>query len=543
MKPALAGPVPWLLATLALLATAHAITFDPGEPFFNNDETRHLMTGVFFRDLLHDWPLADLRGYATRYYLQYPALGLVVWPPLFYAILGGVMSIFGTSIGVAKVLVGLFAALAGLYLFLLVLRTHRDPAKAALAVLLFGFAPLVFTFSSFVMLEVPTLAWSLVSTFHFVRYLDDGRRLDLFAAALSAAAAALTRFDAAFLLLVFAILLVGRRRLGLLRRPEVVATALLALLIVLPVLAVTATEVGWAHLTAIREGTVAGSSTFLAMSNFGYYPRCLAGQMSWIAAVFAALGFTAALWRRDGRSLPYIALVFATYATFTPMAELDTRHAIYWVPAFALFAVEGASLVGRVAGSDRLYVLLGLVLVGTTAVAAWERPRDSVRGYEQAARYVVSHAAGERICLFDGRLNGNFIYQVRRQDPARRLWVLRGDKMLYGTFGDLEREYWEVARDTGDVLDTLFKYDVAYVVVEEPGVPLRMAGVLRETLRGRPDRFRLEAVIPIRGTTPPFDGLRLEVYRSLLRNEHPVDRIDVDLRLLRRRIETDRPGR
>lgn len=524
----------YLIAAIALVAVARTLVFDPGEPFFNNDETRHLMTGVFFRDLFHDRPWTNLADYATRYYLHYPALGLVVWPPLFYAVLGGTMLVFGTSIGVAKVLILLFGAMAGLYLFRLVLRTHQDPGKGALAVLLLGFSPLVFTYSSYVMLEVPTLAWSLASTFYFVRYLDEQRRRDVLAAALCAAAAALTRFDAAFLLVVFTTLLAARRQLRLLLRMEVLAAAALAILAVLPALAVTMTQVGHAQLTAMKVGTGAGSSKFLALANLGYYPECVPGQMGWVAATFSVIGLVTVLWRRDNRAFPYIAMVLATYVAFTPMAELEPRHAIYWVPALTFFAVEGANVLRRVARGWLVVTLL----VGTTAVAAVTGPRPHVRGYEAAAAYVMSHAGGERLCLFDGRLNGNFIYQMRRQDPARKMWVLRGDKVLYSMFGDFTFDYREVVHDSSDVVDVLFEYDVGLVVVEQPSVPVRMSRVLRETLRGRPDRFKLEAVFPVDSTDFPLHAL--EVYRSLVRNPRPLERIGFDVTMLGRRVETDR---
>jgi 4-amino-4-deoxy-L-arabinose transferase-like glycosyltransferase len=296
--------VRWLAAALVTLAAAHALVFDPGEPFFNNDETRHLMTGVFFRDFFHDRDWTSPVEYATRYYLQYPALGLAVWPPLFYSILGGIMLAFGTSIGVAKLLVLLLGGLAAVYFFRLVLRTHQDPAKAALAAVLFGVTPLVFTYCSHVMLEIPTLAWSLASTFYFVRYLDEQRRRDILVAAVCAAAAALTRFDAAFLLVLFVILLAVRRQLRLLLRLEVWVAAAVAILAVLPAMAVTATQVGEAHLNAVKVGTSVHSSRFLALANLPYYPLRVPGQIAWIATAFAIIGLGAALWRKDRRSLP-----------------------------------------------------------------------------------------------------------------------------------------------------------------------------------------------------------------------------------------------
>ena len=43
-----------LAGVLLTIALAHALTWRPGEPFYNNDENRHVMTGVFIHDLLVD---------------------------------------------------------------------------------------------------------------------------------------------------------------------------------------------------------------------------------------------------------------------------------------------------------------------------------------------------------------------------------------------------------------------------------------------------------------------------------------------------------
>src|SRR5262249_10238567 len=125
-------------ALLAVVFAVHLVSYRPSEPFFNNHETRHVMTGVFVRDALGDpgaWSAP--RAYAVRYYLQHPALGLLAWPPLFYLVEGLFMLLVGPSFLAARVLVGLFAAWAGVSLYRLVLHTHDRPT-AAVALLLFG---------------------------------------------------------------------------------------------------------------------------------------------------------------------------------------------------------------------------------------------------------------------------------------------------------------------------------------------------------------------------------------------------------------------
>ena len=77
-----------VVGPILILAAVHFCTHRYSEPYYNNDETRHVMTGVFFHDLFTDRPVTDLPDYAVRYYVQYPALGLLVWPPFFYVVEG-----------------------------------------------------------------------------------------------------------------------------------------------------------------------------------------------------------------------------------------------------------------------------------------------------------------------------------------------------------------------------------------------------------------------------------------------------------------------
>lgn len=548
MRPRLAT-VLLLLGLLAPLVLAHALRYQATEPFYNNDETRHVMTGVFFRDLFADRPVADLPDYALRYYVQYPALGLLVWPPFFYVVEGLFMLAFGTSVVTAKVLVALFAAAACVYLFLLAERTHGRPV-AAVAVLLFGFAPLVFAFSRQVMLEVPTVACALAAVYHCRLYLDRSRRRDLFLCAAATAGAALTRFDGIFLAPLFLAWLLGERRWDVLRRREVLLAAGLAVVAVLPFYALTLRGFGGAHLQAVRTGTSDDSTGFLAPQNFVYYPSIVPQQVGWFAVAPALLGLGLALTPAGRpRSWPYFALVVATYVTFTPMAEIEPRHAIYWVPALAVFAADGVLLVGR--GGMRFFrtpysvALPAVLVIAGTAWLACREPAPYVRGYEEAARYVVEHTDDSPTCMFDSFLNGDFIYQVRRLDPDRRLWVLRGDKIFYGVLSDPHAAYREWAHGEDDVLALIYRYDPEFIVIEDPQVyfHMPMPEVVRAALHGHPERFRLEATVPVRSNSLGPRPIALEIFRNLRRNDHPDRSVEFEVLGMHRTIQTTLPGR
>jgi len=521
-----------LLGIVIALGLLHAVRYVPSEPFFNNDETRHVMTGVYFHDLLQDLPVGRLKDYTISYYARYPALGILIWPPFFYAIEGLAMTVFGTSMGVAKGVVGLFAVVAVIYLYRLALRTHGQ-FVATLAGLLFGLSPLVFEYTEHVMLEVPTLACALASIFYFEGYLGSASRRDLFLAALSASLAALTRFDGAFLLPTFAILMVARGRLAMLRRKDVWIMAGLALLLVVPCYALTGAIFGQALLFAVTSGTSESSTGFMVLSNFAFYPKALPQQLGWFILSPALIGLALTLnstYRE--RAWPYLALMAATYITFSPMAELEARHAIYWVPAFALFAANAVETVGSMMRRQVAVPALTILVVLGAGCTSCAKPAEYVTGYEEAAQFVIKRSGHPSACLFDSFLNGDFIYQVRRNDPERGLWVLRGDKVFYSVLSEPHGGYEELVQNEKEILDTIYKLDPEYLVVEDPQVFFQMAlpNLVRTTIGKNPDIFKLENTIELKSNYVSFRGKRLLIYRNLRRNPNP--RREVWLRML-----------
>src|SRR6185369_11450125 len=249
---------------------------------------------------------------------------------------------------------------------------------------------------------------------------------------------------------------------------------------------------------------------------------------------------------RRGASWPYLALVVATYLAFTPLGEREARHAVYWLPAFALFAVEGSDwLASRWKGPESRTVLAGILalVVGMAFWGAVTRPARYLRGYEEAARYVVANTRSSCFTFIDGFLNGDFIYQVRRHDPGRRLWNLRGDKLLYGVLTDPRVGYKEYAEGEAGILDTLYRYDPELIVVEEPQVVFQipMATRLRQVLATHPERYLRVKTIPVENNVPYFAGVRLNIYRSLVRNPHPAERLSFGMIGLGRSLGVDLP--
>jgi len=52
--------------------------------FYWSDAPRHALNGVFVKDLFQAMPFENPKGFAYDYYVRYPALTILLYPPLFY---------------------------------------------------------------------------------------------------------------------------------------------------------------------------------------------------------------------------------------------------------------------------------------------------------------------------------------------------------------------------------------------------------------------------------------------------------------------------
>ncbi len=515
-----------IVGLLLAFGCLHAALWVSTEPFYNSDETRHVMTGVFSRDLLKDLPLRSLREYATAYYSQYPALGLGVWPPLFYAMEGFAMLLFGTSFGVAKDLMLIFAAIALLYVFALA-RLAFDSWRALAAAILFAISPIIVTFSQQVMLEMPTIAFSLAVLYHARLFLEQERRRDLTIAATAFLCAILTRFDAGYLVAGVLLLPLAYGKWRSLWKRDVLVAAAAVTLGAAPVYWIILAQFG-----PVQRSVPGGESGAGLLSGLAYYPRHLPGQIGWAALTLAAAGLLSILRADRRRALwPCFALLIAVYLAFTPIAEREPRHSIFWIPAWSILAVEGADLLERWFRSRFVAAAALVAAVAATALPLFAQPGPFVLGYREAAQFVSANLGESRRCFFDGWLDGDFIYQLRRQDPERRFWTLRGDKLLYGLVsGTRSAGYAEYAPNDQAILQTLFHAAPRLIVVESKASPdLPVANRLRELLRSHPERFRLVAEVPIRTNLRRLSGMTIQIYENLLRDPNPATRVEFEM--------------
>ena len=506
------------LAVLSLMFVLHFVASPAGEPWKNSDETRHVMTGVFVHDAILEAPesLTDPRGYAERYYVARPALGLLVWPPLFYGCEGLVMLLLGPSYFAARLTLSVFA----IWAFFETRKLYRNTIGgefATVALALCACTPMIVDYSRFVMLELPTLTFVLAAANRFEDYLATHRGRAAILACVFAACAALTRFDGVVVGTYFGMRLIATRNWAVLLNRPVVFGVVIALIMTVPYYAMTAYYYSGGVAAAAATGTGADATGYLAVANFWLYPAYVPRQVGGLVTIAALLGLP--------RGGPFAAMIAATYLTFVPLAEPDARHAIYWVPAIcglAALAIKRLTESRSRPWASRAAFLVVL----TTGWQATREPALYIVGYARAAQYVVEHRTDSRPILFDGVLTGGFIYQVHLLDPERTIPVLRGDKLLYAVMSDPHGGYVEFAASDDAVRELLHAADPEFVVVESPEMfdqATPASARLRRVLATDADHYQLIAAVQFGTNHYLFRDSRLLIYRKLIRNPHPDD--------------------
>lgn len=521
VQPESSAPVRRWLLIAALPILLHLITLRPDEPVYNGDANRHAMTSVFFRDLLIDQPLDHPRQYAENYYRQYPALGLMIWPPLFHGVTGLLMTIFGTSATVPRALVFLCFLFSLLSLHKLCRR--RMPDEQAIAVVvIFSVMPMIFEFSRFIMLEMPTLAMCLFSIEQFDFWLRHGRSKHLYIAATAAALAALIRFDAIVLLPVLLSLAVLEGRWKQLLNWHIPLAAILALIIVSPTYAVIWHELGDLHVRQAAE-SVSGTTEDLArMGGLEYYPLCIPIQAGWVAAIFFWLGVIAATAKahRSAAAL-FVALLLGTFVIFSPLAEHRPRHAIYWLPAIAYFASVGALALAKlihrlttwqIEKSNRL--AFGTVICAT-AVSSFCLPPHRVTGYAAAAEAALAASnAGDHI-LIDGWWDGNITYHLRHLDNSRSRHIVRADHVIYDFTNVPSVDFEQFVESDTEILQVIADSKAVCIIFEDPqpfgSIPISTR--MHEVVESLPDQFPLQTTIPVDLNFPCARPFALKIFR------------------------------
>ena len=491
-------------AQVALLALVCALF---GRDFFNADvfypDADHLMVdGIFSADYIRDTfanGFSHPMAYAERYYAQYPALSIGYKPPLWPAIQGAFVLVFGDTawaMRLALLTLGSFAAIA----IYRTIRPWMGPFVAVTAAAIGIATHDIAQWGWYAMTELPTIAFILGAGWAFSSYLRERRYSALAFAVLFLAAAVWCKQPgamAAVWLGLAAFFILGPRE-TLVRKEIWAAVAAFAVLIV-PIVLMTL-HFGAMNLDQSIGGARTPQNPWEELTD---YPRFLFEEhLHPVIAVIALAGIGLGIVRlftsedRDEKRcvIFFLCLIAANYVFFTALHHKIARYGISWIPAFGFFAAYLIEMVRRRLGMW-IAGAAAAAMVAFTVYQTYDMRVGKTSGMAAAADWVIEHVDHPMV-MIDAYINGQFIYFMRQKDPERRFWVIRADKVL--TSSSIGTTKWlEVhAKTTDDIRDILDQYGIKTIVVEKRDLmKLAIHQTFREYLE-TPD-FKMVAEYPM----------------------------------------------
>jgi len=422
----------------------------------DTDAARHALNGAFIHDLIRDGKLSEPITYGRDYYSRLPALSMPYHPPMFPALEALLFFSLGVSVWTARLAIALAAGFSALLFYRLLWKTHGSDGLAFAGVMTFFSMTLTQALAADVMLEIPSLVFTLAALLTLVDF-DRGFRWrrSLWYAVFSAAAI-WTKQSAIFLLAAPFCYVVLSGRWRLLRQRSIWLSSILLGALAAPLFLLPAAinwsgrNPGWAQFGLI--GTVS--------HHLAHYAASMTIETGLLPAAIALICAVAALFSRRTKFWPdglYLAWAISAGAVVLTAPPFDERYLFFVYPPLVALTY---SVVARASAAflpqGRAWIVPAALAMAWCALHLKAGP-FFLRGPERAAT-LISQAQPRRV-LFCGRSNGTFIFNLRSLDPQRRTAVIRGDKLPPETFSAAAFERF--AHELGISYVVLEKHDYA----------------------------------------------------------------------------------
>lgn len=461
-----------IVAGFQIRSGAYQADFDA-----TDDEPAHVVSSLMVRDYLASGRLLHPWRFATEYYIHYPKVAILHWPPLFHLSEAIWMFLAGRSRGALLCFQGIVGGtlVAGVFLCL---RRDYDFWIAFASAIVMATTRLVQSLTSEVAPELLLGTLVFWSAIRFARYLDTGKSRDAWW----------------FALLALATLGVHGRGAVLLLFP------LLAMLLVRAT-AWRAIAASFVVLVYLFVPNLAGhaypASPLIISKNGGAYLISLGRSLQWTVFLLALAGIAAGLRKRSNEVTVMIGLILSCWifhATVNvPVAEYFLITA---APAMIVLAAGGASALWQ-AFSGRWSVKWP-VAVAFAAIFLWVSVSNTLQLQTKkslGARSTVGDNAlyldAQKIWLVAGTsaFEGALIAEVALRDRGMDHIVLRASKMLARStwVGANYRLFFAGPAEVSGFLD---EAHVGWIVVRESESVFPDIPQLKTTIHANPNTWR-----------------------------------------------------
>ena len=493
-----------ILLVVALQMGVGAYTAERGN---YPDEAAHFMNGLLVRDYLSSGGGHDPLTFAEQYYVDYPKVAPLIWPPLFHVGLGFLLLLPWAPDRVALVLIAAATAWIAYRLFFI---TSRVSSRLVAVVVsgIFLTTASVLDATSAVMVDIVVAAFALEAAYWFARYMRSQRRRDAIMFGLLAAGCCLTKANGIAIVLLPAISALMLRRLDLLRRRDLwIAGGIIG--------ALAAPTIGLSWLLDINSGGDYGLITTLDILNrASFYSAHLWRQLGGTVILLSLIGATVCVTRRfasdDDRrylitSCAALALAGLAFHILNPVEAIESRYiALTIAPVLAMVPVGAAALAARLpVGSWTRVASVVLIVIGALHFLA-VKPAAAQRhplGYRQLIQNLEKQTtlSGRRILVVsDEEGEGAMVAETAMRYPAvDRATIIRGTKLLGRDDWDGDNFSPRFATSVS-LLEELDHLGVDYVIVDDSAAP-RYRDPVMTMIAASAGKFQLVYVSPKSG--------------------------------------------
>jgi hypothetical protein len=499
-----------------------------------SDDAAHFMNGMLLRDYLLQAPGSDPVAFAEQYYIHYPKIAPLMWPPLFHVTLGLTLLAGGPPGATALLLLALCCAWLVLRLHMIVERLAGSLA-ALVAVALLLTTPLVMTMTSAVMLDIVIAMFTLESAYWLVRFLKSNSSRDAIVFGVFVSLACLTKGTGVIAVLLPAVAIPVAGRWDVLRSRGLYLSAAVVLVLGVPLLALSA-------MFDAGIGDFGPVSPAMVVDRLVFYGTHLRNQIGIVPLMFAAAGAAATIARARRRPKSYlpfaeglVALVGATFVfhLLNPHLADCGRYLTPAIPPTIGLAMFGATATVDWLGLDgkrRLpFCALLAIIAMSAAVARVTATPASPLGYREVFDELTTSGqlSGRRVLVVsDEAGEGAAVTEaaVRGLHPAPT--IIRGSKFL--ARGDWMTAGSLVYESSDAVVRELEDLHVEYVLVDRSPAAIRVPYFHQVTdVIGQ--STRMESIIVGSSRTGAAPSRRLELYRVRAKTPGPPKPLRLNL--------------
>jgi hypothetical protein len=452
------------------------------------DEPSHYISGLLFHDYLASgFSMSPIR-YATNYYIHVPFFAIGYWPPLFYAVEGLWMMLFGYSRSSELVFIALIVAGSSSLLFAC-LRVEFGNLVAFGSGLIFLFFPIVLWSSGLVMTDLLVTFLSFAAALAFARYLDSERIWPLLAFSVLAAATILTKSSGAFLVIVpLAAVLVSRKG-HLLRRLSFWGSPLVVAVLCTPWFLIARHLLGVGFEKYQKPGAIA---------TLGQFGAELLANLVWLTPIVLIGAWRLLRVPKLNTGLAAVCLVQpAAVVAFLIVAPVgnEPRYLMPALPPLLVLAMYGVRTIADwVAPTRRMLVMTGSVVLLAGSILAFAASRLDpvpVDPFRPIAEFVI--ARGYSSVLVPADAEGPVIAEISELEPDRLArFLVRPGKLLARAnwTGTSYRAVYKTKEEVQAVFDRL-PLDAVIVRMNPQVEALEHEIQLRDMVLSFPNRWHL----------------------------------------------------